>query len=149
MHLAFPTERGAPLDRDAASAWQRLLERYLAGWAAANPIEIIQATAPGYRFTDPLVGVFTRWSLPQYFELLQARLAAAGTIVQGDLGFILHGPIGSAGDRFDLRFRREAPRIGLSGVSEIEIGERGVIAETVTYPDIAADGLCRGWAISP
>ena len=113
--------------------WRVLLDRYLAGWAEANPIKIIQATAPGYRLDDPFVGLFTRWSVPQYFELLQAQLAAAGAIMQADLGFLLRGPMQASSSRLGLQFCREAPRIGLTGTAEIKVGERGVIAETVAY----------------
>jgi len=43
-----------------------------------------------------------------------------------------------------LRFWREAPRIGLIGITEVEVGERGVIAERVAYDlNLASDILCR------
>jgi hypothetical protein len=46
----------------------------------------------------------------------------------------------------ELQFWREAPRIGLTGVAEIEIGERGVVAERVAYDlNLASDMLCRAW----
>ena len=45
----------------------------------------------------------------------------------------------------ELQFWREAPRIGLTGVAEIEIGERGITAERVAYDlNLAFDILCRG-----
>ena len=43
-----------------------------------------------------------------------------------------------------LQFWREAPRLGLTGVSEIEIAEGGVIAERAAYDlNVAFDVLCR------
>jgi hypothetical protein len=48
----------------------------------------------------------------------------------------------------ELQFWREAPRIGLTGVAEIEIGERGVVAERVAYDlNMASDMLCRALAL--
>jgi hypothetical protein len=129
---------------DRGTRWRALLDRYRAGWAEADPIAVMQATAPGYRFNDPLVGLFTRWSLPQYFDALQLRLAAAGPCVLPDLAFRLHGPMDGSGSRLSLKFWREAPRLGLAGIADIQVGERGVIAETVTYDlNLAADLLRR------
>jgi hypothetical protein len=48
----------------------------------------------------------------------------------------------------ELQFWREAPRIGLTGVAEIEVGEQGVIAECVAYDlNMASDILCRTLAL--
>jgi hypothetical protein len=133
-----------PLPHDDASSWRALLDRYLAGWAEADPIKIFEATAPGYRLDDPLVGLFTRWSVAQYFDLLRARFGAAGTIVPGDLGFILRGPMDHSSSRLGLQFCREAPRIGLTGIAAIKVGERGVIADSVAYDlNLASDLLRR------
>jgi hypothetical protein len=124
--------------------WLAMLDRYRAAWAEANPIAIIDATAPGYRFHDPLVGLFTRWSVPQYFDRLQTWLAAAGPSTPSDLAFRLRGPMDGSTSRLRLRFWREAPCLGLTGIAEIQIGERGVIAETVAYDlNLAADLLRR------
>jgi hypothetical protein len=129
---------------DSGARWRALLERYRGAWADANPIAIMHATAPGYRFHDPLVGLFTRWSLPQYFDALQLRVAAGGPCVLADLAFRLHGPMDGSGSRLGLKFWREAPRLGLAGIAEIQVGERGVVAETVTYDlNLAADLLRR------
>ena len=43
----------------------------------------------------------------------------------------------------DLRFWREAPLIGPTGVAEVEIGERGVIAERVAYDGNLASNTLR------
>src|SRR5262245_24219125 len=142
---ASPADRAAltPSDRPGA-AWRPLIDRYLAGWAEADPIKIIAATAPGYRLDDPRVGLFTRWSVPQYFDALQTRLAASGALVPTDLAFVLHGPMDQSSSRLGLQFWREAPRLGLSGLATIKVGERGVIAETIAYdPNLASDLLQR------
>src|SRR6266478_3714125 len=121
-----------------------LLDRYCKGWTEASPDQILDATAPGYRFRDPFVGCFSRRSLHEYFDLLQVRLSRAGAIRRPDMGFCLRGPMDRPSYPSKLRFWREAPRIGLAGVSHIEVGERGVIAESVAYDlNLASDMLCR------
>jgi len=132
-----------PSQERIAFLWQRQIDQYLAGWAEADPLKIIAATAPGYRLDDPLVGLFTRWSLPQYFDELQFRLAASGPLVPRDLAFELHGPMDDSSSRLSLKFWREAPRLGLTGLATIQVGERGVIAETTTYDLNLASGLLR------
>src|SRR5262245_42010595 len=103
------------------------LNRYIEGWAQTDLEKILDATAPSYRFTDPFVGSFDGRSLHKYFDLLQDRLCCTGAI-----------------SRRELAFWGEAPRIGLTGVAEIEIGERGVAAERVAYDlNLASDILCR------
>ena len=42
-----------------------------------------------------------------------------------------------------LQFWREAPRIGLTGISQIVVGERGVIAEGVAYDLNEASDMLR------
>jgi hypothetical protein len=42
-----------------------------------------------------------------------------------------------------LRFSREAPRIGLTGICEIELAEGGVVSETVEYDLNLASNLLR------
>ena len=120
------------------------LDRYLDGWAETDLDKILDATAPGYRFIDPLIGSFSGQSLYEYFDLLQDRLSHAGTISRFDLAFFLHGPMERRSHVKGVQFWREAPRIGLTGVAEIEIGERGVIAECVAYDgNLASHMLCR------
>jgi hypothetical protein len=121
-----------------------LLDRYRIGWSEADPDKILDATAPGYRFRDPFVGTFSRQSLHAYFDLLQDRLSRAGTIRRPDIGFVLSGPMDHPSYPSEIQFWREAPKIGLTGDSRIKIGERGVIAESVTYDlNLASDMLCR------
>jgi hypothetical protein len=122
--------------------WSRLLDWYLEGWAEANPAKIFAATAHGYRFDDPLVGAFSRWSFPVYFEHLRGRFSRAGAIKAGDFAFSIHGPMDGPRRRGRLKFFREAPRLGLTGVTVITVGERGIVAESVAYDlNLAADVL--------
>ena len=123
------------------------LNRYVEGWAQTDLEKILDATAPSYRFTDPLVGSFDGRSLHKYFDLLQDKLSCTGVISRRELAFFLQGPM-KLRSHNELQFWREAPRIGLTGVAEIEIGERGVAAERVAYDlNLASDRLCRGLAV--
>lgn len=131
--------------RDDARNWRRLLDRYLEGWAEANPAKIFAATAHGYRFDDPFVGRFSRWSIPAYFERVRARFARAGASEERDFAFSIQGPMDGLSRRSRLTFFREAPRLGLSGITLITIGEHGVIAEAVAYDlNLALDVLRDG-----
>src|SRR6516165_9087523 len=119
------------------------LNRYIEGWAQTDLEKILDATASSYRFTDPFVGSFDARSLHKYFDLLQDRLSCTGAISRRELAFFLQGPMKLRSHK-ELQFWREAPRIGLTGVAEIEIGERGVAAERVAYDlNLASDILCR------
>ena len=121
-----------------------LLDCYRQGWAEANLAKILAATTPRYRFYDPLVGRFSRWSLHEYFDRVQDRLSRSGAIALQDMAFFLQGPMGARPN--GLQFWREAPRIGLTGVARVEIGELGVSAETVGYDlNLASDLLRRAW----
>jgi hypothetical protein len=125
-----------------AVTWSRLLDWYLEGWAEANPAKIFAATAHGYRFDDPFVGAFSRWSFPVYFEHLRGRFARAGAVTARDFAFAIRGPMDGPRRRGRLKFFREAPRLGLSGVTFITIGERGIVAENVAYDlNLASDVL--------
>src|SRR5215510_3508963 len=122
------------------------LNRYIKGWAQTDVEKILDATAPNYRFTDPFVGSFDGRSLHKYFDLLQDRLSCTGAIGRRELAFFLQGPM-KRGLHKELQFWREAPRIGLTGVAEIEIGERGVAAERVAYDlNLASEILRRALA---
>ena len=123
------------------------LTRYIEGWAQTDLEKILDATASSYRFTDPFVGSFDARSLHKYFDLLQDRLSCTGAISRRELAFFLQGPMKLRSHK-ELQFWREAPRIGLTGVAEIEIGERGVVAERVAYDlNLASDILCRALAL--
>jgi hypothetical protein len=95
---------------DEANTWSDLLDRYLEGWAEVDLSKIFAATAHNYRFDDPLVAVAAK-----------------------DLAFFIRGPMDGPLSRGRLKFFREAPRLGLTGISFITIGEHGVIAESVAY----------------
>jgi len=121
------------------------LECYLEGWAQADAAIIRMAVTPGYRFHDPLVGTFSRHSLQEYFDLLQDRFSGSGEIERLDTAFSLRGLVDHRSCPVELRFYREAPRIGLTGISRVKITERGVITETVEYDlNPAADMLRCG-----
>ena len=127
---------------DHATVRNLLLDCYRQGWAEANLAKILAATTPRYRFYDPLVGNFSRWSLHEYFDCVRDRLSRSGTIARQDMAFFLRGPMGARPN--GLQFWREAPRIGLTGVARVEIGELGVSAETVGYDlNLASDLLRR------
>jgi len=120
--------RRDPRDWQNAEDW--LLDTYVEGWAEADADLILGATAPSYCFHDPLVGRFGRASLPRYFILLHETFARAGAMKRRDVAFNLHGPITTVRG---LQFWREAPGLGLTGVTEIVIGPHGVMSERVAY----------------
>lgn len=120
------------------------LDRYIEGWAKVNLEEILDATAAGYCFHDPLVGTFSRRSLHEYFDILMHRCSRAGAVKRRDIAFELHGPMEGPSHLNGARFWREAPRIGLTGITQIEAGEQGVIGESVAYEgNLASDMLRR------
>ncbi len=130
--------------RDAAKRWSQQLDRYLEGWAEVNPRKIFAATAHDYCFNDPLVGVFSRWSIPTYLAHLHARFARTKMISSQDLAVFIRGPMDGSQPGGPLKFAREAPWLGLTGVTVIAVGERGVVAETVAYDLNLASEILRG-----
>ena len=131
-------QRLDPRHWESAEAW--LLETYFEGWAEADADLILSAAAPDYCFHDPMLGRFAHASLPRYFDLLHERFARAGAVKRRDVAFVLRGPI--SGER-GLQFWREAPGLGLTGVSEIVIGPRGIVAERAAYDLNLACGQLR------
>lgn len=132
-------------DRDEARDWRQLLDRYLEGWAEANPAKIFAATAHGYRFDDPFVGRFSRWEIGQYLERLREKFERAGASEARDFVFSIQGPMDGLSRRGRLMFFREAPGLGLTGTTFITIGENGVMAEAVAYDlNLALDVLRVG-----
>jgi hypothetical protein len=133
---------------------QNRLPDYLQGWAEANPVKIRAAVTASYRFHDPLIGTFSRRSLHEYFHLLQDRLLCSGPIGRLDVAFFLRGPMDELSPSTALRFSREAPRVGLTGICEIKLAEGGVVSETVEYDLNLASNLLRsaslrdGWRLS-
>jgi hypothetical protein len=126
--------------RDAAKT---LLDRYLEGWAEVSPRKIFAATAPDYCLHDPLIGVFSRWSITSYLERLKQRVARAGAFKAEDLAIFIRGPMDGSRPGGPLTFFREAPRLGLTGISLIALSDRGVVAETVAYDLNLASELLR------
>jgi len=120
------------------------LDRYLEGWAKLDWEEIVDATAAGYCFRDPLVGTFSRWSLLEYFDVLMHACSRAGAVKRRDVAFELHGPMEGLSHLGGMWFWREAPRLGLTGVTQIKVGAQGVIGESVAYEgNLASDMLRR------
>jgi hypothetical protein len=118
-----------------------MLARYIAGWAEADPAKITETTPDDYDFFDPLVGRFSRRTLPQYFTLLRFRFATAGVVETRDLAFTLHGPMTNAARR---QYWREAPLLGLTGLAEITVRHGRVVAEEVAYDLNMACEMLRG-----
>jgi hypothetical protein len=138
----FRPRTGRFVDEDTRN--EAPLTRYLEGWAEVNSAKILAATAPGYRFCDPLVGTFFRRTVYEYFDLLQDKFSDAGAVRQRDLAVLLHGPMDTPSPADEVEFWREVPRVGLTGISKIKIGPRGIIAETVEYDhNLASDMLRR------
>jgi hypothetical protein len=134
--------------RDQTARELSALDRYVEGWAKADVDKICDASAPGYRFTDPLVGTYGRSSLRKYFDELQCRFSRIGIIGKDEFVFFLRGPMQrSHVQRF--QFWREAPLIGLTGVAEIQIGERGIIAEHVSYDGNLSSDMLREIRLPP
>jgi hypothetical protein len=134
--------------RDPSAHEISVLDRYVEGWAKADVDKICDASAPGYRFTDPLVGTYGRRSLRKYFDELQCRFSRTGTIGKGELVFFLRGPMARSHVR-RFQFWREAPLIGLTGVAEVQIGERGIVAEHVSYDGNLASDMLREIRLCP
>ena len=119
----------SPKVQTEAAPW-RSLTRYIAGWAQADAAMIARAAADGYRFHDPLVGVFARQRLSRYFDFLHAQFDCARVPAQP--AFYLHGPMDGCAQG-EFAFFREAPQLGLTGIARIVVGPCGVMAETVSY----------------
>ena len=98
---------------DHGTARKLLLDCYREGWAEANLTKILAATTPRYRFHDPLVGSFSRWSLYDYFDHVQDRLSRSGAIGLQDMAFFLRGRMGACPTDFSFGGRR--PKSGLLG----------------------------------
>src|SRR5262245_22221096 len=127
---------------DRKAIRRSLLDCYVEGWAEADFVKILAATVPDYRLHDPYVGSFSRWSLHKYFDRVCAGLSRMGTVSRADMAFVLRGPVDSRAE--GLEFWREAPRIGLTGITRIEVGQHGIISERVAYDlNLASDLLRR------
>ena len=135
-------QRSLRLSAAEEPAPRTMLARYLEGWADADPFKIADATAHDYDFHDPLVGSFSRRTLPQYFALLRSRFGIAGAIGRQDLAFTLRGPMWCATHPARHQYWREAALLGLTGLAEITVTQGFVATEVVTYDlNIACETL--------
>jgi hypothetical protein len=119
-----------------------MLASYLEGWADANPFKIADATSHDYNFHDPLVGHFSRRTLPQYFALLRSRFEIIGVGGWQDLAFTLRGPMWRTSHTDRYQYGREAALLGLTGIAEITMKQGFVATEVVAYDlNIACERL--------
>jgi hypothetical protein len=134
LHVAgIADARNVARSRNREGIRHSLLDCYVEGWAE---------TDPDYRLHDPYVGSFSRWSLHEYFDRVRAGLSRMGAVSRADMAFVLRGPVDTRAE--GLEFWREAPRIGLTGITRIKVGEHGVISERVAYDlNLASDLLRR------
>ena len=142
-----PTARRDHRSLRASRAQSRIeaeaLALYIAGWSEADPHKIADATAAEYVLDDAFVGRFSGYALPRYFEILRSRFGATAPTAQKDLAFALRGPMD--GPSPVRQYWREAPRLGLTGVSGIAVTPRGIVADTVAYDlNVACEILRSG-----
>jgi hypothetical protein len=109
------------------------LALYIAGWAEADPHKIADATASEYVLEDAMVGRFSSHTLAKYFEALRSRFGTTAPTAQKELAFELRGPIDGPSGEPIRQYWREAPRLGLTGVTWITVTPRGVAADSVAY----------------
>jgi malate permease and related proteins len=119
------------------------LERYLSGWAAADLAVVLSAVGPGFRFEDPLVGIFDRYGLRSYAALLRERVGFA--TLRSHRRKVCFEPFPAGGRPGPGHwFWRSLPETGLAGTSTIELGPAGVQRETVCYEaNLATEQLRR------
>jgi hypothetical protein len=133
-------------DRNSVSdrlAIDPMLALYVEGWAEADPTKIAGAATDDYDFHDPLVGHFSRRTLPRYFDLLCSRFALGGVSAQ-EVAFTLRGPMATTA-RTGRQYWREAPFLGLTGFAEVTVRHGRVVTEAVAYDlNIACETL-RGY----
>jgi hypothetical protein len=138
---ALPTERrGHGMSRQVL-AFDRLLLRYIEGWAEANANKIANAVTADYSFLDPLVGCFDRDTLQHYFAILRGRVGFDSVCSQQGKICLDAFPTPQWPAR-KLRFWRSIPECGLAGTSDIEISGARVYKEVVNYDlNIATEHL--------
>ena len=140
---ALAARRPARAPAVRAVGRERQLERYLAGWAAADLGRIVAAVAADYRLDDPLVGVFDRDALGAYLALLRQRVGfGALRMYRRKVWFEGRAALPALGR--PLRLWRTLPETGLAGISEIELGVTGVRRERLCYEaNLATEQLRR------
>jgi hypothetical protein len=110
-----------------------VLALYVAGWSEADPDKIADATAAEFVLDDAFLGRFSSHTLPNYFEILRSRFGATAPTAQKDLAFALRGPMDGPSGEPMRQYWREAPRLGLTGVTWIAVTPRGIVADSVAY----------------
>ena len=146
-----PVTAGSPvewlrhsLDQEADD-WSDLLDRYLEGWAENNLGQNLFGDGARILFStihtwdSSRAGPFRCTS-----KGFGQEFASVGGYTAWDLGFFLHGSTDRPRSCGQLTFFREAPRLGLTGVTTITIGEHGVVAEAVAYDLNPALDVLRG-----
>ena len=129
-----------PADRGDRSA----IAGYMQGWAEADPDRIRAVTPCSYVLDDPVLGIFGRENIEDYFALIADLFEGTGRVDRRDVIFCLHGPVWPTTATPHLLFWREAPRLGLSGISRIDLECGRVCREHVTYDlSLAVDVLRR------
>jgi hypothetical protein len=127
-----------------------LLALYIAGWSEADPDKIADATAAEYVLNDAFVGRFSSYTLPKYFEILCSRFGVTAPTAQKDLAFALRGPMDGPSGELVRQYSREAPRLGLTGVTWIVVTPRGILADSVAYDlNMACEMLRSGQGAVP
>jgi hypothetical protein len=138
---APPTERRAHGTNLQVLASDRLLRRYIEGWAEANATKIADVVTADYSFLDPLVGCFDRDTVQHYFTILRRRVGFDSLCSQQSKICLDAFPTPQRPAR-KLRFWRSIPECGLAGTSEIEISGARVHKEVVDYElNIATEHL--------
>jgi hypothetical protein len=126
---------------DTRNEW---LARYLEGWAEVSPGKIRAATAPEYCLNDPFIGSFSRWSIGGYLKRLHWKFVCADYFTSmHDLAIVMHGPMPESLQQAPLKYFREAPKLGLTGIACITVGDSGVTGETVAYDLSLASEILR------
>jgi hypothetical protein len=110
-----------------------VLALYIAGWSEADPDKIADATAAEFVLDDAFVGKFSSHTLPKYFEILRSRFGVTTPTAQKDLAFALRGPMDGPSGEPIRQYWREAPHLGLTGVTWIAVTPRGIVADSVAY----------------
>jgi hypothetical protein len=124
-------------------ASDRLLPRYIEGWAEADAAKIADAVIADYSFLDPLVGRFDRDTLQQYFAILRRRVGF-DSVRTHQRKVCLDAFPTPQWPAPKLRFWRSIPECGLAGISDIEICGARVHKEVVCYElNIATEWLQR------
>jgi hypothetical protein len=136
-----PTERRAHGTNLEVLASDRLLLRYIEGWAEANATKIANSVTADYSFLDPLVGCFDRDTVQHYFAILRRRVGFDSVGSQQSKICLDAFPTPQWPAR-KLRFWRSIPECGLAGTSDIEISGARVHKEVVDYDlNIATEHL--------